>query len=92
MLMPKNGVRQVPKRGARQARLKREYADHYHMIPARLWTDAANLARIVIKREALTGEDRALPRWPLPDQYFEFRGGGARGSQGAGARTRLGDE
>jgi hypothetical protein len=35
--------------------------------------------------------DRLLPRWPLPDVYFELRGGTPRGPEGAGARMRLGD-
>jgi hypothetical protein len=88
--MPKKEARRPRKRGARLARLKRQYSDHYPSIPARFWTEAANLAQLVTTREALTEEDRALPRCPLPDLYFEFRGGTARKS-GAEARTRLGD-
>jgi hypothetical protein len=88
--MPERGARQARRRGARLARLKRQYADHYPSIPARFWTEAANLAQLVTTREALTEADKALPRCPLPDLYFEFRGGTARAS-GAEVRTRLGD-
>ena len=78
-------------RATRQARLKREWADHYQTIPAWFWTDAAHLAQLVATEQGSTDPDRLLPRWPLPDLYFDFRNGTARGPAGSGARTRLGD-
>jgi hypothetical protein len=76
----------------RQARLKREWADHYRTIPARFWTDAARLARLVAAERGATSAERLLPRWPLPDLYFEFRGGIPRQMESIGAQTRRGDD
>jgi hypothetical protein len=75
----------------REARLKRERAGHYLSIPARLWTDAARLAQLVAAEQGPTHADRLLPRWPLPDIYFEFRGGTPRTSDSIERRTRRGD-
>jgi hypothetical protein len=71
--------------------LKRERAGHYLRIPARLWTDAARLARLVAAERGPTHADRLPPRWPLPDIYFEFRGGTPRPPENSELRTRRGD-
>jgi hypothetical protein len=71
--------------------LKREWAGHYRRIPARFWTDAHRLAQLVAAEQGATSEDRLLPRWPLPDVYFEFRGGTARLPENTEHRTRRGD-
>ena len=75
----------------RQARLKRERAGHYHNIPARFWTEAARLAQLVAAEQGPTHADRVLPRWPLPDIYFEFRGGTPRPPGKTDLRTRRGE-
>ena len=90
--MRRSGRSAARREGAtRQARLKREWADHYRTIPARFWTGAARLARLVAAEQGPTSAERQLPRWPLPDLYFEFRGGTSRRMENIGARTRRDD-
>jgi hypothetical protein len=74
----------------REAQLKPEWADHYPSHPARMWTSAALLAKLVEScrrgRSSQAGKGRTLP-----DAEFRFRGGARRWLGGLIARTRIGE-
>jgi hypothetical protein len=72
----------------REARLKREGADRYPSIPARMWTEAARMADLVLKHLELAGRRVRARRRALPEQDFRFRGGFPHPP---GAHTRLTD-
>ena len=77
----------------RQARLKRECAERYPTIPARMWTSAACLAQLV------GAYCRARPQRPgrrekkrtLSEADFEFRGGLPHWLDGSITHTRTGE-
>jgi hypothetical protein len=77
----------------RQAKLRRECADRYPTLPARMWTSATYLAELVAfyrvarpKRPGKLDKERTLS-----ETDFEFRGGFPRWSDGLIARTRTGE-
>jgi hypothetical protein len=67
--------------GARQARLRNEYAAWYPTIPVAIWLPAKTVARIVTRQLVEGGPAWALaPRWALgprvlDSRHFIFRGG-----------------
>jgi hypothetical protein len=72
----------------REARLRREAADRYPFIPARMWTQAARMAELVLKYLEGRGRQVRARRRALAEADFRFRGGIRHP---AGAHTRLTD-
>ena len=77
----------------RQAKLRPERADRYPTLPARMWTSATCLAKLV---DSYRGARPAQPvrldqQRTLPEADFEFRGGFPRRLGGWFARTRTGE-
>jgi hypothetical protein len=59
----------------REARLKREAADRYPLIPARMWTQAARMAALVRAQLERGGRRVRARRRALAEEDFRFRGG-----------------
>jgi hypothetical protein len=72
----------------REARLRREAADRYPLIPVRMWTQAARMAELVRKHLEGCGRQVRARRRALAEGDFRFRGGFRHP---AGAHTRLTD-
>lgn len=76
----------------RQGRLKRECADRYPSLPARMWTSAARLAELVgFDRQAPQRTGAVKKERPLSEADFEFRGGSPRWAAGLTVHTRTGE-
>ena len=76
----------------RQGRLKRECADRYPSLPARMWTSAARLAELVgFDRQAAQKTGAVKKERPLSEADFEFRGGSPRWAAGLTVQTRTGE-
>jgi hypothetical protein len=74
----------------RLAQLKRECAERYPTLPARMWTPAACLTELVASyRRARPGKSEK--ERILPETDFEFRGGFRRRIAGWFSRTRAGE-
>ena len=94
------GLRFVAARGGqvgvtatvRQAKLRRECADRYPTLPARMWTSAARLAELVASyRRGPQRPGKIKKKRTLSEADFEFRGGSPRWLGGLIARTRTGE-
>jgi hypothetical protein len=59
----------------REARLRREAADRYPFLPARMWTPAAHMTELVRKNLEGCGRRVRARRRVLPEGDFRFRGG-----------------
>jgi hypothetical protein len=86
------GVAGGTPRGARQARIRNEYAAWYPTLSVVTWVPARTVARKVA-RHLLDGEPSWAPRWAvgprlLDPAHFEFRRGHDRDPT---VRTRLGE-
>jgi hypothetical protein len=75
----------------RLAKLRRECADHYPTLPARMWTSAARLAELVASYRAAPQRSGRIKGRTLSEAEFEFRGGCPRWLGGLIARTRTGE-
>lgn len=76
----------------RQGRLKRECADRYPSLPARMWTSAARLTELVaFYRQAPQSPCAVKKERPLSEADFEFRGGSPRWAAEFTAHTRTGE-
>lgn len=76
----------------RQAKLRRECADRYPTLPARMWTSAARLAELVASyRRGPQRPGKIKKKRTLSEADFEFRGGSPRWLGGLIARTRTGE-
>jgi len=75
----------------REARLRPEHAHRYPGLHAEEWVSAATLADRVLAGALLRGRDTSLWVRLLPDEHFEFRGGGWRGDPEGHARSRRED-
>jgi hypothetical protein len=60
----------------REAALKPAAAESYPYLPARMWTAAGRLARLVAKYRGIPAEAVNRLNRVLSDQHFMFRGGG----------------
>lgn len=74
----------------REARLRPEYAHLYPELPAGRWMPASEVGATILVSQLKATRPPALGERLLPEEHFEFRGGGARGHQ-AGLRTRFGE-
>ena len=74
----------------RQAKLRPECAGRYPTLPARMWTSATCLAKLVATSREAQPQQAVLPdcERTLSEADFEFRGGLAPWSRGFLARTR----
>jgi hypothetical protein len=83
--------------GARQARLRREYAPWYPTIAVASWIRASTVARAVARQLLERGNGPASgPRWEpgariLDDRHFEFRGGLTDRDPAARIRVQIGE-
>ena len=81
--------------GARQTRLRREYAAWYPTISVGTWIPASTVARAVMRQLLERESPKALcPRWEpgpriLDERHFKFRGGSA--ARDPAARSRRED-
>ena len=72
--------------------LKRECADRYPSLPARMWTSAARLAELVgFDRQAPQRPGAVKKERPLSEADFEFRGGSPRWAAELTVHTRTGE-
>jgi hypothetical protein len=66
----------VAKPSAREARLRRDFADRYPDVQPDVWISAAALAERLLTRMLREGiPDEQLPDRVLDPDHFEFRGG-----------------
>jgi hypothetical protein len=76
----------------REARLRFEFASRYPWLEPGMWEIATELAgRFLAQHSMQPSLGHLLSNRLLPDEHFEFRGGGPRGRSGDGALSRVTD-
>lgn len=74
----------------REARLRQAFAHLYPELPAGKWLPATEVGATILMSQLRASRPLSLGDRLLPDEHFEFRGGGERGGQSA-LRTRRGE-
>ena len=64
----------------REAALRPAAAEYYPFLPARMWTAAAHLTRLVARYRGICAEAADRTNRVLSDAHFMFRDGGERKS------------
>ncbi len=74
----------------REARLRPEFAHLYPELPPGRWMPASEVGATILVSQLKAVRPPMLGERLLPEEHFDFRGGGARGPQ-ADLRTRFGE-
>ncbi|MSR03087.1 MAG: hypothetical protein EXR94_10185 [Gemmatimonadetes bacterium] len=74
----------------REARLRPEYAHLYPELAAGQWLSASEVGATILLSQLKSSRPPSLGERLLPEEYFEFRGGPARGFE-TRLRTRFGE-